>query len=665
MATDVNRMKKVSRGMIWAAIGMVLLMAATSALVFGQPALKHTDEALHGSFAGKIMLLDHNRQPLLGATAKLYGRRKDETATVVPLVVTGSTVEIRVDQANGFIQGSLVVQTKEGMQDFKMVFPAVTKPVEFQLAKPSTIRGKLILPFTPTAPLQIRVPMMIRMGEGSAFNAEALFFPMFAVSPKSVSLNSDGTFEMTEMPSNSTVCLEVDDDHVAADSMAMRVTIDKNGVSKFFEHTMNAAGIIEGKVLRNGRPFAGLKIAAQGQNDVHGPMGWAECVTDSLGHYRLSRLSASVYNVAANIPEDQRTDYTMAAKEGLSIKAGETRSGVDFEVVPGGIISGTVATGSGKVLPNVSVGIYGPAHPRTSAWVQGATTDAKGHFRARVPAGTSQVYYMGAGEGNRPEVTVEVKDGMESKVQVIGFEPGYVKPQSDPNEGEKMTAVDPSVGPIKMKNGGTATLEAVFERKGSVVKVWKPDGSTHGVDPNTIKQISTGFVKDSANGRQEGAFIRLTNLAASPERYFFKTSGILGSSDNGSLDKNTYTWVPVGDGKKDPDDVSLGVSFGPLKPIYQGSSNSKHSIKTSQNGKRTLTVSVPRSYAEKDLLLKVMMSDKRNFRMMSGGFKVDGAPKADITYKVDLRPEIKVESVEVSYRDVEWVTFKGVHLKPN
>jgi len=67
-------------------------------------------------------------------------------------------------------------------------------------------------------------------------------------------------------------------------------------------------------------------------------------------------------------------------------------SGVDFELIPGTVIEGVVTSTGGKPMPRIWVGVYGPAHPQSSAWVQGTKTDAQGRYRFLVPPGKQMVY---------------------------------------------------------------------------------------------------------------------------------------------------------------------------------------------------------------------------------------------------------------------------------
>ncbi len=74
---------------------------------------------------------------------------------------------------------------------------------------------------------------------------------------------------------------------------------------------------------------------------------------------------------------------------------------------------------------------------------------------------------------------------------------------------------------------------------------------------------------------------------------------------------------------------------------------------------------VPRAYAEKDLILNATTSTGMVLRMSAGVFDKHGFVHGPTQYERSISKGTQITSVEVSYRDVAWVTFKGVHLKPN
>lgn len=148
---------------------------------------------------------------------------------------------------------------------------------------------------------------------------------------------------------------------------------------------------VAGRVLDlNGQPRAGIVVAAQGiglQN------GWARSLTDAAGHYELVQLPPGRYNLALDLPES--ATVTARAHEGVTLKATQDQTGVDFHLESGCQIVGRVLGADDHPIVGYAVGVYGPAHPKSSAWVQRTVTDAKGRYQLCVPAGDQYLYLQG------------------------------------------------------------------------------------------------------------------------------------------------------------------------------------------------------------------------------------------------------------------------------
>jgi beta-lactamase regulating signal transducer with metallopeptidase domain len=657
MSADARRLKKASRMMLWtSSFGLVLLVSA-SAYVFGQAKKVELVDNAHGAFTGKIRLVDQARQPVMGAKAWLWSMSKDEKQHVIDLPVEGDAVVLTEKAIQGAERGTLLVETKDGMRDFKVLWPVLSRPSELVIAKSSSIRGKLKLPAGLSSPTRIQIKAMLREHQLEENRFEYIPFDSVPNQLKGTAIDTDGNFEFSSMPSGTTICLEVDDDRIAKDNMKLRVKIDGDGHSDLLEYSLKLGGTVEGQVLRNGVPFPGLPIAAQGQNNLHGANGWGECVTDTNGRYRLARLDPDTYNVAANIPAPQRADFTMVAKEGLTVKAGETKKEVNFDVIPGGIISGVVQDESGKPIPGGDVGIYGPAHPKSSAWVQGVIADAKGHLRTRVPAGLNEVYYMGPGEMSRPMTNIKVVDGMESKVQIVCL------PNPTPQSDQRTSVVPIEVSTVKtltMKCGAVLNLEMLAEKSTSGVTIWMPDGASgkpSGGIQKKADQLKT--MKKGENGTY--ALIEVGNVPSDSSRFFFKCSQMMGSGTTNIDGKHFEVWVPVGKTRAGLDDLSLAIPISPAKLRYSGPAGKQ--VKKSGKGRETLVFGVPPDIADKDLLLKAKMSDGRDITIMGGVFKTKQV-KNNSLYQAEMHPGQTVKSVEVWWREIEWVTCRGVHMKP-
>ncbi|MEA3403047.1 MAG: carboxypeptidase-like regulatory domain-containing protein [Armatimonadota bacterium] len=181
--------------------------------------------------------------------------------------------------------------------------------------------------------------------------------------------------------------------------------------------TLHPEAVIAGRVTREGEPVAGVEVGVQSQQESH----WGEATTDEDGRYEITALPAATYNVALITPPD---GYAAVAHEGVQPEAGERAEQIDFELIEGGLVRGTVTwADSGEPVPGASIGAYGPAHPRSTAWVQSAEADEQGAYELRLPPGENYVYWMGgptdvAWRAEQRDVTLHVEEGT---VQTVDF----------------------------------------------------------------------------------------------------------------------------------------------------------------------------------------------------------------------------------------------------
>jgi hypothetical protein len=118
-------------------------------------------------------------------------------------------------------------------------------------------------------------------------------------------------------------------------------------------------------------------------------------------------------------------DWTAIAFADLPMKQGAIKQDLKFKLIKGGLVVGRVTDLDGKPIVGTNVGIYGPARPRSGAWVQHALTDADGRYRLRVPAGAQYIYLMGGPTGspfNQMGKEIEVIDGKETKADFEGVQ---------------------------------------------------------------------------------------------------------------------------------------------------------------------------------------------------------------------------------------------------
>jgi len=122
---------------------------------------------------------------------------------------------------------------------------------------------------------------------------------------------------------------------------------------------------VSGRVLDpSGQPRAKIVVGAQG---VGLQNGGARGITDDAGNYELVQLPPGSYNIALDLPET--ATITARAHEGVVLKATQDQTGLDFHLESGCRIVGRVLGADDHPIVGYAVGVYGPAHPKSSAWV--------------------------------------------------------------------------------------------------------------------------------------------------------------------------------------------------------------------------------------------------------------------------------------------------------
>ncbi|MCX6583419.1 MAG: carboxypeptidase regulatory-like domain-containing protein [Candidatus Aminicenantes bacterium] len=151
----------------------------------------------------------------------------------------------------------------------------------------------------------------------------------------------------------------------------------------------------------NGIADAGVNIQDTNGSNVDGTR------TDADGNYSFQGLPAGnwkVYFNAANVGNylplyyNNKDGWNPQLADSISVTAGQTVTGIDAQLTPGGIISGRVVDQAGNGIPNASVEVMDIVQYYT---INRSNTDANGYYTARgLPAGTWKIRFDATGIGN-------------------------------------------------------------------------------------------------------------------------------------------------------------------------------------------------------------------------------------------------------------------------
>jgi len=170
------------------------------------------------------------------------------------------------------------------------------------------------------------------------------------------------------------------------------IRIEKEGYGRFtvYRHpaltpldvTLYPAGAIEGRLIDSitGKTAKGILLECTGKRDRNFV---TQAATGADGNYRFDGLPADKYNISL---AEQLSDRTAAMVKDVSVESGKTAQRVDVKLVEGGVISGKIATKSGKPMPNMEVYFVD-----ASSIFRCIRTDEKGEYRFRAMTGEARI----------------------------------------------------------------------------------------------------------------------------------------------------------------------------------------------------------------------------------------------------------------------------------
>jgi hypothetical protein len=298
---------------------------------------------------------------------------------------------------------------------FKRVWP-VEKPVtELNIHPAVRLVGSVLRPDgmpETNAPVEVR---LISETSAPGFPGEYLLPNKDLKALLGTKTDANGKFELSNMPEGGAVQFDVVDPKFAS----------CQGDGAYFNNTkllsspttvaktvyLRPAAEFTGRVIRDGKPVADIRITAQGNFEAGSDDGiGGEAVTDANGNYKMGRLYPGRYNISYD-EHRLNGEVTAVAHENVKAEEGKSVSGLNFDLIPGAIVKGKITDASGSPVYGAQVGIYGPAHPHSSPGVQTVTTGPDGTYVLHVPAGEQYIYLMNTGDRNGQAKTIKVENG--------------------------------------------------------------------------------------------------------------------------------------------------------------------------------------------------------------------------------------------------------------
>jgi hypothetical protein len=363
-----------------------------------------------------IRILTPGGKPITQARAWVFDRPQSaRKGRAQALAVEHGAVKIDLSKYEGVIV--LVVESPGFGLSFERKWPSDKPNADFVMRPSTRVEGRLLLPNgRPAAGIRVFPTLLLNALQPPRPDADesaATFAFLQLDDPKlrdryTAVTGQNGRFTLRGLSQRFAARFDTDDTRFATFSMGTQVSTSGHPVTAAPDIRLTRAATIEGRVLQDGKPVGGVTIGCQSDG------GWGESISDAAGRYRIERLVPGTYNVATALTVAQEDRFTASAHEAVVVRAGEHKVGFDFALIPGAVIKGRVTRADGSPAAGIPVGVYGPAHPKSGAWVQGTTADKNGYYRLRVPAGEQFVFIPVKQYDQSRDVTV--KDGEEQEV---------------------------------------------------------------------------------------------------------------------------------------------------------------------------------------------------------------------------------------------------------
>ncbi len=159
---------------------------------------------------------------------------------------------------------------------------------------------------------------------------------------------------------------------------------------------------VAGKVTIKGKPAPGIAVGLRLREPTSQFEPWFKARTDQEGNYRITDVPAGTYEIAPVAPAFVRS--ASQRTETVVLTEGESVEGIDFALVPGGVITGKVTDAENRPVVEQRVSLLigdppasqrGPIYPRSTV-----QTDDRGIYRIFGIAPGRYKVAMGEGDNN-------------------------------------------------------------------------------------------------------------------------------------------------------------------------------------------------------------------------------------------------------------------------
>jgi len=278
--------------------------------------------------------------------------------------------------------------------------PGATEDLRISLHEPATATGTVV-----DAEGQPIADVAVAVTHISAGDAQ----PVLTMNRLKATTNEAGQFEITGLSADAVANLQAS----APDYQPARVYGKR--AEQLVDETivLHPATSISGRITSDGEPVAGLTVLAR-QTPTGLSVGTG--VSDKDGAYTVTGLGPGTYSVSIIWSASAKAvgDRTAAAHPSVNCDIDAPATGIDFELIEGGLVTGTIRNArTNEPLPAASVVAYASrgGFPFEGSWR--VATSADGVYNLRLPPGTYSLqgqasgYQQAGQDASVHDVTVE------------------------------------------------------------------------------------------------------------------------------------------------------------------------------------------------------------------------------------------------------------------
>lgn len=664
---------------------LVALAAALVVAAWGTVAIARSlpeDRAARGAYETTISVLADGK-PVRNCEAWVDALGPGTGHVVRQLkVVDGEVIVPKIFPSHSFGVCHFWVRAPGRGLGVALLWPAKHKVTSLELPVACTYSGHLI-----GSDHQPVANMAICLDRVSTAEATA---SMLGVKDKAVLAITDasGTFTFRDMPPDAQLTLRANDKRYYLNYNQGLTQRSPNEYEYLERFTLEDACSIRGTVRRNGHGVSGVTIEAsvrRPDKQSHVYVGGA-AVTGPDGRYVIDGIGSGIGDVEVWVPKPLNDEVTAVAREGITLQPGDHLEHVDFALIPGAVVEGSLWGPLGQLLPGRMVSIQGPGHSRLDRM-----TDAQGRYRFVVPPGVQKLFTNSIRHEAKTEFTV--RDGENAHVDLhmelarwpstdrgINRDEDKIETVDWSSDGVLGTPADPMT-PVKLQSGVIA--QVVYVQYGN--SIWAPDG---GVIDGALLSKYPPLRLSATNRNRLVMCVGLQNV--NTDSYSFKAClppvvvGGVGRPLSAFGAATDHVFIGLnGLSQHQVATVACGIASEFFQRSMWASWNQPPFYMQSWPPHPQEFMIMPEEWGkgQVDLLLEIptwcLAMDRKVVAMDANGghFVQESSSTEPLTNKSERSVVGRfgfsggdtrmVDHAEVWLRNYEWITFRGIHLSPN